>query len=839
MRRGFAARVRRQWPVLVAAVATGLTFVISGIIRGTYPFGDGPRSTNDLGQQFVPMYAHYRDVLTGQGVGDLLFNWSGGFGVPFLGDFMAYVGSTLSWTVLLFPRDHIDLALFLVDVLAIALAAGAMTAYLRRLRPGPAWIAVVAGISYGACGWAIDDAAYMSVWLNGLVAFPVICLLCEWILSRRTIASLVVTPFVVALLWTSHFYTVYMATIGAAIVVVARILAYDASVSWRSRLTGGVRCIVAVGIGIGLAAPLLLPTFRIVQAARPSPDVAFRPIGMVDFLARLLPGSEGVGASPGLAVGTVLLLLAVSFPFNRAVPGRERIVWTAAVALTVLSMQIDFTHDVWHGFDTPNGSQYRQAFIVAGLLVIVGWLSAAAGLRTVLAVAAPVGVVLVLYLVMWNVRSTTTTTRIVVPLLIVVAAGAWLTSRRPDRLRRVAGALLVGAVIAEVSVSSAAIDAQRGKILSAKAPWGEQHTAIRGLVESAADWPTYRTAPGADRTVNDPMLIGGQGPQYYSSTIPDRVSQQLLDLGFGYSSYGRATIDPQNPVVDAAFAIHHRVVVDDVPKLETYDAPPLVTVRPAKPFISGDPGPFGAQETALGADVYTIPKVLGEKDPDATVSDRRGGLTITPTPGATRPIETRLHATCTPGSEVWFAAPTYVGDVLVDGRGWVTNLAGTAKSPGIYSGAPMRRVGTAGADGKVAVTLRLAARTKLPSSPIGCLHRDRLDAAVTQLGAHQASAVSVGGHSVHVRLQPGEAAAVVIAVVRIDGWRCSVDGKASRNPGTRGGLIAVAAPAGASEVSCSYRPVGARMGLAVGAVALLGLLAVAFVLRRRTRTGSL
>ncbi|MFD7157767.1 YfhO family protein [Kribbella sp. NPDC059898] len=837
MNRGFAARVRRQWPALAAAVAAGLTFVISGIIRGTYPFGDGPRSTNDLGQQFVPMYAHYRDMLTGHGVGDLFFNWSGGFGVPFLGDFMAYVGSTLSWIVLLFPRDHIDLALFGVDVFAIGLAAGAMTAYLRRLRPGPAWIAVVAGISYGACGWAIDDAAYMSVWLNGLVAFPIICLLCEWILSRRSTVSLLVTPFVVALLWTSHFYTVYMATIGAAIVVVARILAYDGHVSWRDRLTGGLRCIVAVGIGIGLAAPFLLPTFRIVQAARPSPDAAFTPISMIDFLARLLPGSEGVGATPGLAVGTVLLLLAVSFPFNRAIPGRERIVWSAAVALTVLSMQIDFTHDVWHGFDTPNGSQYRQAFIVSGLLVILGWQSAAAGLRTALSVAAPVGIVLVLYAVMWNVRTTTTTTRIVVPLLIVIAVGAWLASRRPDRIRQVAVALLVGAVVAEVSVSSAAIDAQRSKILSAKAPWGDQHTAIRGLVESADDWPTYRAAPGADQTVNDPMLMGGQGPQYYSSTIPDRVSQQLLDLGFGYSSYGRATIDPQNPVVDAAFAIRNRVVVgdDDIPKLETYDAPPLVTVRPVKAFTSSDPGPFGVQETALGADVYTMPKVLGEKDPDATVSDRRGGLTITPTPGATRPVETTLHATCTPGSEIWFAAPTYVGDVLVDGRDWVTNLAPTAKSPGIYSGAPMLRIGTAGADGKVDVTLRLAARTKLPSSPIGCLHKDRLDAAVAKLSASKASAVDVGGHSIHVRLQPGDAAAVVIAVVRIDGWRCSVDGKAGRNPGTRGGLLAVAAPAGASEVSCAYRPVGARMGLAIGGLALLGLLAIAGVLALRRR----
>src|SRR4029079_1307438 len=113
-------------------------------------------------------------------------------------------------------------------------------------------------------------------------------------------------------------------------------------------------------------------------------DVVFQPVHPLTFLARLLPGSEGVGTTPGLAVGTVMLLLAVSLPFNRLVPARERIVWTATVVLTMLSLQIRITHEIWHGFDAPNGSPYRQAFVVAGLLVIVGWISWSAGIRTVL-----------------------------------------------------------------------------------------------------------------------------------------------------------------------------------------------------------------------------------------------------------------------------------------------------------------------------------------------------------------------------------------------------------------------------------------------------------------------
>jgi hypothetical protein len=110
---------------------------------------------------------------------------------------------------------------------------------------------------------------------------------------------------------------------------------------------------------------------------------------------------------------------------------------------------------------------------------------------------------------------------------------------------------------------------------------------------------------------------------------------------------------------------------------------------------------------------------------------------------------------------------------------------------------------------------------------------------VGKLNASKPAAVSVGGHSIDIRLTSGTPGAVVIGVIRIDGWRCSVDGGAAASPSTRAGLMAVPIRAGASEVSCVYRPVGGRMGLAVGATALLSLLllAGALVLIRR-RGGS-
>jgi len=844
-----------RWPLVAAALAASV-YCVASAVRDKYPFGGVSRNTNDLGQQFIPMYAHFRDILTGAADGGIVFSWHSGFGAPFLGDAFAYVGSSFSWLVLLFPRDRIDLALFVVYLAAVASAAALMTVLLRALRPtGPRWLAVVAGAAYGIGAWPLE-AGYMTTWLNGLVAFPALCLLAELVATRPTTRSLLATPPIVALLWTTHFYTVYMATIGAAIFLVARTLTRTGQPA-LARVVSLLRAGVVFGVGMVLAAPVLFPVQRLVSAATPSPATEFHPIAWRTFLSRLLPATAGVAATPAVGVGVFLLALTFAAPFNSRMPCAERVVWPLTLALVALSMQVPFTHLVWHAFDTPNGNPFRQAFVTSGFLVITAWMSGSVGVRPPAFLVGAGGVLFLLLLTGHSPARTDATAWTTVTALILTGFG-WLLWSRVNH-RRFAAALavlvLAGATITESVVSAVTIDARRSEVLRAAPTWNALHERARALVKAADGWPAYRTDPGVTTTVNDPMLLGGQGSEYYSSTIQKLTSRTLIALGWGYSSYGRALIDPANPVTDAIFADRHRIVqtgaawrpesdpdgsraAAQLHLLTQDDVAPLVTIHDRRQTREAAVDVWSRHELLLDADLYVVPerRVVSPPTATATTLPGSGDLLITPSRPATG--ELILTATCPPGSDVFLHAPALVGVYLMDGA-WRPALSAIATRPGVYTGLPIRQVGKVDDTGKFTLRVRMTgARARLPAAPLACLRRGALEDAVAALGHRAASDIRTGPQSISFTVPAtpsGVPGSAVLSVPLLAGWTCR-GAVAQRRPDETAGLITVPLSSHGGRVTCSYQSPGLGVGLTMGAVALLAWILLPWVdraVRRR------
>ncbi|MFE4368610.1 YfhO family protein [Streptomyces sp. NPDC056835] len=843
----------------LAALITATALCAGDALARVFPFGPRTRAVNDLGNQYVPYHAYLWDLLHGRADGDLFVNWRSGFGSSLLPDLGTYLTSPFAPLVALFPRDEIDLAVYVITVAKLAAAGAAMAWLLLRLRPGRWWVAGALGGSYALCGWALADAVYNTMWLDGLIAFPLLCLVGEWATAGR---RHVLGVLVVAVVWTANFYTAYMATLGAGLLLLARLLSAD-SYSVRERLVALRRAALTSALGMGLAAPVVVVVYFGTLHAYPGRNTVFSAVPWTDVLARLLPATYSFG-SPSLYVNTAALLLALTLPFNTAVPRRVRLVLTLLVVAVALSLQWGPTHLVWNAFSTPNGSAYRQAFVLCGLLVIAAWCSFAHGVPGPRPLLAASGV---LALVVAGASVSGLVNRWSVPIALVGAAsGAVVLAlmaagrSRPRAVVAFCAALLITVQLGQSAATTALADKLRLAHADDYAPWGARQRDQSDAIARADDWPRHRTEPGREQTVaNDPLLVGGQGAQYYSSLTSDVLSRTLTALGGGWTSRGRSVQSLDNPVTDVLFSVGARVSSPPdphqkwnpreggAPVVTRREVPPLVTVRPAGPVPEFGASAFRNQEKLLGARVYTVPRIR---------------------PVATRPgAAARISATCPAGSEAQLWAPHYSGTArLTDAapdRGPRTTVSRFQADPladlqpdpqpdpqpgtrpdshpdnrRVTKIAAMQPLGTVPPSGRVTIELRPDKGGAVPDGALGCLDTGRLSETTHRLKTTGATEVHVSGHTVTAELPAHAEGFAVLAVPRIAGWRCAAGDSAPRPADSYLGLVAVplAGSSAPTTVRCDFRPPGLRIGAWVGGASLLILLVLIAYRARHTRS---
>ncbi|MFD5751882.1 YfhO family protein [Streptomyces sp. NPDC127033] len=850
----------------LAAAVTAVAFCAGDILARVEPFGPRTRTVNDLANQYVPFHAYLWDLLHGRAEGGLFINWRSGFGAGFLPDIGTYLGSPFALLVALFPRDRIDLAVYVISVLKMAVAAAAMARLLLVLRPGRWWAAGLLGASYALCGWNLADASYNPMWLDGLIALPLLCLVGERVLAGR---GMPLGVLIVALVWVANFYTAYMATLGAGLVLLLRLVL--SGPPRRRVLAAAGRGVLTVGLGVGLAAPLVAVIYFGTRHAFPGREGKFSPVSGSDLLARLLPTTYGFG-TPSLYVGITALLLALVLPFHRAVPARVRAGWTVLTLGVVLSLQWGPTHLVWHAFSTPQGSSYRQTFVLCGLLVIAAWHALAYGLPGWRALGAGTALLALVIAVgarsdlvrayTWPVLALAVAGSLTGLVLLRLAGGdpplpaapapegaasadgsapagpfrpLAASPLRPG-LAAVAALLLIGTQIGESAATSGAADRSRLGHLDDYASWGERQEQQADVIAGIDDWPRYRTDPGREQTVaNDPMLVGGEGAQYYSSLTSGVLSRTLTALGGGWTSRGRAVQSLDNAVTDVVFSVGARVHSPPDPHSDKEAArdprpvtvsrravPPLVTVRPDAGATTFGPSPYRNQELLLGTRVYTVPPFT-VRGPDGTAAPEgqvaRGRWTIT--------------AACPAGDQVYLWAPGYAGTARIAGA----SAEGRFRARLPRNSAAMVPLGTVPVSGRLRVDLVADRSGSIPERAIGCLDTRRLSTAAARLTATGATRVSVSDGTIRAELPAGSTGTAVVAAPRIAGWRCATGSAEPRPAGSYHGLIAIPLDGKATELTCTFHPPGLRLGSAVHAASLLAcaLLAAFTVIRRRRR----
>lgn len=782
-------------PVVAALAACAIHVAVARSLRLT-PFGDVGRGSGDYGPQYIPFHLYLHDVIHGRAQGSVFFSWQYLSGSGFLPEYATYLSGPFTPLVALFPREQMDTAILCVSLLRIAMAVGLMVVLLQALRPrAPILPGMLLAVGYGCSSWTMQLGLIVPMWLDGLWMFPAFCLAAVWSARRR---ALVGPVLVIAIGWWSQFYVALMASLGAGLFFLAWLVARRRPVL-PSMLRFAGRGVLAVG----LCGSLIIPTFMAIRAGMPTPAPESSPSVTAVALGQF-GHVQGVTRDPMVFCGSLALVLALAVSLNSQLPARARLAWSALLGFALVSPLVPFVIRVFNGGDHPNGNPYRWSFVLAGLIVIVAWHSVPLGERPWLA-PRQLAVAFTLYAVMvglaWAGVSpdrAPSARWFVLPAVLIV--GLVLVTSLP-RWWRLGQLILTLFVVLELALSAVLVVPLSRVGYGVSEPFATSSPGYQEAqsVQQRSSWPRGR--PSSDIQSGPAWIKYNVGLRWgmttldgYSSLAPMDVMRTLGHWGLAKGRF--ANTPPGNAdIAEAVFAVSSHW--DGNGSAPTRSALPMVRTIPQ------DAAGFRAQGRAA---LFARP-VVSEARTRVWWRDNHQPPVLRE-PGLWEPRQGVLieyQETCRAG-QVTSILPNLRGKAV-----WVTNKNRQQK---------FAAHGQAITDLGSSVTLSYFG---LPGRPVPelrsfCFDRAELDAEIAET---EVPRITVQGSRITARFAKPQAGVVVIATVHQRGWQCTADGKKAERVG-RYGLLGVRVH-GATEVSCSYRQPGLRLGAAVSSLALLVL----------------
>ena len=337
-------------------------FVALAAAGHVYPLGDNSFLTNDLKYQYIDFFAWFRRVLLGEA--NLRYSFSQGLGMNTWGLYSYYLASPFNLLCVLFPADKLTLFVFVISALKLGCIHISSAWYVQK-RFGlskPATFLLSASFTF--CSWTISNLRN-PLWIDCLILLPVCAYGCYELIHKQRMARLVIAT---ALNVTFCWYTAYISILFLCIFVLVEFVDYVAEqgFSWKLMLDRALRFTGAIVLGLLLSAWTFLPT--ILAMSKGGPVLALGPLlktSLKSLIRGFLPGMwVNNDSTPQFYCGVIMMLLAVSLLFNRAVSIKTRIATLVVTIILVASSVLSPLEYIWCGMRVPNGFYSRTAFLL-------------------------------------------------------------------------------------------------------------------------------------------------------------------------------------------------------------------------------------------------------------------------------------------------------------------------------------------------------------------------------------------------------------------------------------------------------------------------------------------
>ena len=406
----------RKWNYLALSFALPVIGILSIMIIGGYtPFGKYSMLYSDMYHQYYPFFKAFREALRS---GDsLLYNWSVGLGIDYLGLISYYLASPLNLLSVLVPEGWLLSYFSLMMPVKLGLASLFFAIFLKQMFGQNDWSLPLFGCLYGMCAWALGYQ-WNIMWLDTFALLPLTALGTVQLLRDKKVVLYTVTLFL------SVFINYYIGFFTCIFVLLLFICYQICRCKSLKRLCADfVRIGIFTVLAIGMTAILELPALAALQNTQSSVNTfpegfsvnivsgeavtaareawkayeAAKEAGegglwglWFDAVKASFPplleamrqvaGNMGGGLTPtfkeglpNLYCGVGTIVFAFLFLTSRHVKLRDKICSVVLLVFFMLSFifrQLDY---IWHGFHFTNMIPYRFSFLFSFVMLYMAY----------------------------------------------------------------------------------------------------------------------------------------------------------------------------------------------------------------------------------------------------------------------------------------------------------------------------------------------------------------------------------------------------------------------------------------------------------------------------------
>ena len=560
---------------LFAFFAPVCAMFIMMMLCGFEPFGQTSMLYSDMYHQYYPFFNAYRQALrSGDG---LLYTWSVGMGVDYLGLISYYLASPLNLLSVFVPEKYLLEYFSLLAPIKLGFAGLFFAIFLKKTFHRNDFSIVLFGGLYALCAWALGYQ-WNVMWLDTFAVLPLVALGTVRLLRDRRFVLYTLSLFFCVF---ANYYIGLFICIFVALLFVC----YEIS-RFRGfkRLLGDLSVIALFSLlALGMTAILTLPAYAALQTTYSSVNTFPKGFdlniadedtwkGLFDAMRQVAGNMNACleptfkTGLPNLYCGLCTNMLAILFLTCKQIRWRDRIscvVMLVFFNVSFILRQLDY---IWHGFHFTNMIPYRFSFLHSFVMLYMAyraWMLRnrfrfwQVGIAALLAF----GLVLcsdqrsdMLYLIYNCVFLLLYTLSLIYPTFSRVTPKTKnrraALQERKDR-RSICSGILLGVIVIEMAVNLMNFSIHFTGTTVTDYPRGTEESAsmIRYMNEREEDTLFFRAEVTHSQTLNDGALNGYNGISTFTSSANVSVTEYMKDLGYGAkNNYNRYCYEESSPV---------------------------------------------------------------------------------------------------------------------------------------------------------------------------------------------------------------------------------------------------------------------------------------------------